>query len=259
MKRLFARVETLVGDETGVSPVIGVILMVSVTVIIAAVIGSTALGLGESVSESPPQAQFEVTEHDDLEWESDADPDAPAGPLTLELAHVGGEDIDPDDISVTVNGEEAYAVGPDGVDSQYSPRRVPTRPFQTQGPDSADELEKISAGDQTYLFVHTGLLVSDDPEGEYGIEPINVNNDDWDTIEDDGTFNSLHEDPLAKPLRISLHQDNNQGVNGWDSGHMPTNPEWGNHIHALESGDTLRVTWESGDSSQALYEYEING
>src|SRR6056297_1436136 len=40
-------------DERGVSPVIGVILMVAITVILAAVIGSFVLGIGGEVQESP--------------------------------------------------------------------------------------------------------------------------------------------------------------------------------------------------------------
>ncbi|MFB6269961.1 MAG: archaellin/type IV pilin N-terminal domain-containing protein, partial [Halobacterium sp.] len=39
-------------DERGVSPVIGVILMVAITVILAAVIASFVLGFGDSVSKS---------------------------------------------------------------------------------------------------------------------------------------------------------------------------------------------------------------
>jgi flagellin-like protein len=43
--------------ERGVSPVIGVILMVAITVILAAVIGTFVLGLGDNVN-SAPQASF---------------------------------------------------------------------------------------------------------------------------------------------------------------------------------------------------------
>jgi flagellin-like protein len=43
------------GDNRGVSPVIGVILMVAITVILAAVIGTFVLGLGEDI-ESEVQA-----------------------------------------------------------------------------------------------------------------------------------------------------------------------------------------------------------
>jgi flagellin-like protein len=46
-------------DNRGVSPVIGVILMVAITVILAAVIGTFVLGLGENV-ESNPSAGISV-------------------------------------------------------------------------------------------------------------------------------------------------------------------------------------------------------
>lgn len=42
----------LFGDDRGVSPVIGVILMVAITVILAAVIGTFVLGLGDSLGGS---------------------------------------------------------------------------------------------------------------------------------------------------------------------------------------------------------------
>ncbi|GAA0276538.1 type IV pilin [Halobacterium noricense] len=50
-------------DERGVSPVIGVILMVAITVILAAVIASFVLGFGGSVNESV-QAGVDVSEND---------------------------------------------------------------------------------------------------------------------------------------------------------------------------------------------------
>jgi len=50
-KQLFA-------DDDAVSPVIGVILMVAITVILAAVIGTFVLGLGDQVQNSPPSMQF---------------------------------------------------------------------------------------------------------------------------------------------------------------------------------------------------------
>ena len=52
--------ELLTGDERAVSPVIGVILMVAITVILAAVIGTFVLGLGDRVSQSAPQASFSL-------------------------------------------------------------------------------------------------------------------------------------------------------------------------------------------------------
>lgn len=52
-------IKQLFTDEKAVSPVIGVILMVAITVILAAVIGSFVLNLGGSLQQSAPQASFD--------------------------------------------------------------------------------------------------------------------------------------------------------------------------------------------------------
>jgi len=81
-----------------VSPVIGVILMVAITVILAAVIGVFVLGFGESVSESPPQAQFSIDYSD--------------GNATI--THEGGDSVNTDDVYVNVDGDRA-----DGEESDF--------------------------------------------------------------------------------------------------------------------------------------------
>jgi len=67
-------------DDDAVSPVIGVILMVAITVILAAVIATFVLGLGEQVSSTGPQAQFT--------FDYNEDPDD----TTVDLGTVGGDD-----------------------------------------------------------------------------------------------------------------------------------------------------------------------
>ncbi|QZP37698.1 type IV pilin [Halobaculum magnesiiphilum] len=54
-------------DERAVSPVIGVILMIAVTVVLAAAIGSFVLGLGDDIRQVTPTASFEMeyAENDD--------------------------------------------------------------------------------------------------------------------------------------------------------------------------------------------------
>ncbi|RDZ96638.1 type IV pilin [Haloferax sp. Atlit-6N] len=52
------KLKQLFTDDSAVSPVIGVILMVAVTVILAAVIGSFVLNLGQGVQQTAPQASF---------------------------------------------------------------------------------------------------------------------------------------------------------------------------------------------------------
>jgi flagellin-like protein len=50
-----------IDDERAVSPVIGVILMVAITVILAAVIGTFVLDLGQSAGQTAPQASLSVS------------------------------------------------------------------------------------------------------------------------------------------------------------------------------------------------------
>ena len=79
-----------IDDEKAVSPVIGVILMVAITVILAAVIATFVLGLGDQLSETAPQASF------DTNYNSSA----------LEITHSGGESIPVNRLNVSVNGTE---------------------------------------------------------------------------------------------------------------------------------------------------------
>jgi flagellin-like protein len=50
----------LIKDDDAVSPVIGVILMVAITVILAAVIASFVLGLGDTQGDVQPNSSFDV-------------------------------------------------------------------------------------------------------------------------------------------------------------------------------------------------------
>jgi len=91
-------------DERAVSPVIGVILMVAITVILAAVIGTFVLGLGDSL-EQAPQAQISG---------DDADAQSPfsSGDGTkdiLTISHDGGDEIEAGDYRVRIsNGSGTF-------------------------------------------------------------------------------------------------------------------------------------------------------
>jgi flagellin-like protein len=73
--------EFITGDDRAVSPVIGVILMVAITVILAAVIGTFVLGLGENVQSNAPSASF------GFDYDSTND--------DLTITHESGDAIDP--------------------------------------------------------------------------------------------------------------------------------------------------------------------
>ena len=84
-------VKELFTDDSAVSPVIGVILMVAVTVILAAVIGSFVLNLGGSLQQSAPQASFdfEYAEDNSKVTVTHATGDKISGDASLEIVSGG--------------------------------------------------------------------------------------------------------------------------------------------------------------------------
>ena len=89
-------------EERAVSPVIGVILMVAITVILAAVIGTFVLGLGDSV-EATPQATLSIDEVDNEE---------------IVLRHGGGDTIYSDEIDIVVSyGEQEFTFSGSDADA----------------------------------------------------------------------------------------------------------------------------------------------
>ena len=83
------KLNELFADDDAVSPVIGVILMVAITVILAAVIGTFVLGLGGQVQNNAPSAQFTFNED--------------GGDLTI--THDGGQTVDVDNMNVSGDGD----------------------------------------------------------------------------------------------------------------------------------------------------------
>lgn len=49
---------SMADDERAISPVIGVILMISLAVIVASMVGGFTLGMGDNVPKQPPDAEF---------------------------------------------------------------------------------------------------------------------------------------------------------------------------------------------------------
>ena len=84
-------IKKLLTDDEAVSPVIGVILMVAITVILAAVIGTFVLGLGDQVQTTAPQASFNF---DYTDGTADA----------LEITHDGGDSITTANLAATISG-----------------------------------------------------------------------------------------------------------------------------------------------------------
>ena len=88
------RIRNLLKDEEAVSPVIGVILMVAITVILAAVIGTFVLGLGDQVQSTSPQASFSFDFTDDTTISGTTYDQ-------VEITHDGGDAIPPARLTVS--------------------------------------------------------------------------------------------------------------------------------------------------------------
>jgi len=106
----------LFDDDDAVSPVIGVILMVAITVILAAVIASFVLGLGDQAQQATPQASFS------FDYERDDTLSTSSGTLyesgdvsnsgELTITHDGGDSIDEARISLSDDdGSEITSTG----------------------------------------------------------------------------------------------------------------------------------------------------
>jgi len=107
-------IKQLFTDDDAVSPVIGVILMVAITVILAAVIGTFVLGLGDQVQSTSPQASFNFDFTDDTTI-SGTEYDQ------LEITHDGGDSIAPAQLDVV--GSENLGAG--ATNTTASASRLP--------------------------------------------------------------------------------------------------------------------------------------
>ena len=82
-------------DERAVSPVIGVILMVAITVILAAVIAAFVLDMGDELGDNSPSVQMS-TDTDASYDENDSNV------AVATITHDGGDEIDTNEIVVQV-------------------------------------------------------------------------------------------------------------------------------------------------------------
>ncbi|WP_323674907.1 type IV pilin N-terminal domain-containing protein [Halorubellus sp. PRR65] len=89
----------LLTDDDAVSPVIGVILMVAVTVVLSAAVGAFVLDIGNAVTEQSPTAV--------IEFEYDISTGS-GTPNAVVLRHNGGDELATSTLRVTVDGTVAW-------------------------------------------------------------------------------------------------------------------------------------------------------
>lgn len=143
-------IRSLFNDDDAVSPVIGVILMVAITVILAAVIASFVLGMGQQ-PETAPQASFEFDYTEN-----------PSGDDTLTVTSEGGEKIQQD--SITFRGDN-IADGDDGEPSEF---------LSDSSWDGVGGAYPITAGESATLDGANFQAVSGDGEGDDSLTQLDL-------------------------------------------------------------------------------------
>jgi flagellin-like protein len=203
-----------------VSPVIGVILMVAITVILAAVIGAFVLVVGDR-QETAPSVSFDV-EQRSLYLE---DSTASANVTQVVFTHAGGDTLSVGQSDITVNGNDT-AVG-----------IIEVRPGQGDVAGPMPDVRRTHCTNEPVPF-------------ESG-DAWNVVAYDWmrdESVTDDRK--TLHYSPGDSATREEARQANrDEDTDGDDTlGLMPLFPE-----------DELLVVWESesGGKSQMLQRYVV--
>ncbi|WP_248515941.1 type IV pilin [Salinarchaeum laminariae] len=143
--------EQIVTDDDAVSPVIGVILMVAITVILAAVIGAFVLGFGGGGPSAPTAS-----------WGSTEEVDSSSNLVVTFEANSVSEEFDSGTLKVSGPGVDA---GDISTGTQIGAGTTITVTFDSTGADGAtsgDEIELIwsEEGSSSTLYTHT---VGEDP------------------------------------------------------------------------------------------------
>ncbi|GAA0651940.1 type IV pilin [Salarchaeum japonicum] len=149
-------------DERGVSPVIGVILMVAITVILAAVIGAFVLNLGQDIQQTAPTASIGAVDAGDQL--NDSEPDT-----VLYVNHQQGDSIEKSNLRITVTNESGAQIADITWNSDTGSWDAGTNSELNISTDLTDN--SFDAGDQLVLNEISGNNVS---AGEFTVQIIDT-------------------------------------------------------------------------------------
>jgi flagellin-like protein len=247
------KAKVAVGENRAVSPVIGVILMVAITVILAAVIGAFVLEIGDQ-QETAPSTSFESQQTTKMYTSGACCSPIEANLTTVELNAMGGETIDISNVKVKANGNQSVygSITNEGGSVPWSlsypdvwavPDWVPTLGTNKQ--------VKFASGDQ--WIVHSRSATDADNTGSWGVGPP-FSHEQYKTAMEHGDcsvqvhFGSFATEDIDK---MQVHE-------GGFGGGCPLAQEkrW---LEPLRQGNELQVVWkaDSGGKTQTLYKYTV--
>jgi flagellin-like protein len=229
-------------ENRAVSPVIGVILMVAITVILAAVIGAFVLEIGDQ-QETAPSTSFD-SEQSLQFYEHNAADGWSSNLTTVSIAHAGGDNFDIAQVRVKVNGNSSTWGVTERRTNLHDAARPQPNKLQTLG---TNEVTEFSSGESW------SMVGTEGPKYEDIVKPRTVYSGfccwgaGYDQNEED-----VHVGVVSDAVWTDSNRDNNDGVRwGGAAGRVS--------LKTLSTGDNVRVVWtaSSGGKTQTLFKYEV--
>jgi flagellin-like protein len=242
--------ETDKGENRAVSPVIGVILMVAITVILAAVIGAFVLEIGDQ-QETAPSTSF------DSEEETQVIPRFDGLNFTaVTINHAGGDVLDRQSLTMKVDGNES------------------TYDWHTN-PNFADPPKTVLVPSAARLTGESGVLVTKFDTGQgypYGEEFASGESmtiKSYGGVSYTSLYGCLYDNKGSRRMTIvETGRATDFGKTGYDSrfpnsatcSDEDSNYNW-NKMDLLNQEDQITLVWEasSGGKTQTLFKYSVQG
>jgi flagellin-like protein len=237
------------GENRAVSPVIGVILMVAITVILAAVIGAFVLEIGDQ-QETAPNTSFDSEQAVEF-YESGINT---ANLTTVEVSHAGGTVVDASNIQVKVDGNASVygSINNGGLSTApWSLSHGQVWPVPNFVP-SLGSNERVTFDSGNTWKIHSRSATESDDLGSYGVGAPFSHEQYTTAIEDGNCGIAVHfGDGAGNVEKMQFHEGPWGGSCPIDATKRWQEP--------LEQGDTVNVVWsaESGGKTQTLFKYTV--
>jgi FlaG/FlaF family flagellin (archaellin) len=230
--------------------VIGVILMVAITVILAAVIGAFVLEIGDQ-QETAPNTSFDSSEK--ILYMRGGNSVDRVNTTMVSLSHAGGDVIETSSVSLSVDGDSGswtIDVPEDSPDIRGTVR-VPAKPqpdlTQTLG---TNEPVEISSGEQLSVVAYGTTPLDEYVEAGQDYKFAMFLTRQGGGSNDFGFFT----EPVPR-----LFLDDVDSAPKMPNPQLQNNARDDETLFILDSGQSVRLVWEaeSGGKTQTLFKYEV--
>jgi flagellin-like protein len=229
-------------QRRAVSPVIGVILMVAITVILAAVIGAFVLEIGDQ-QETAPNTSFDSEQRDVYVYQGPSSNRDSVNVTEVALSHAGGSVVDVDQVNVKVRGNESVW----GWTGEYNAGG--NRPVAVPQPNVVETLGTnqpvtFSSGESLSLIFRLQIINVPGSRALPADHNMNVlSGVDYFWYDLGGNGNTMIKDHPNYEYNTKI---------GNVGGSPDPDP-------SLQQGDDVRVVWtaSSGGKTQTLFKYTV--